>query len=78
MLCGENGSVDISDFLTEEIKGPATFSCKQENGGVNNCKFKEKAMDDLILLLWCYRLMGSFIRREREGKGGGREQKLQS
>ncbi|KAG4430218.1 hypothetical protein IFR05_014304 [Cadophora sp. M221] len=48
MLCGENGSVDISDFLTEEIKGPATFSCKQENGGINNCKFKEKAMDDLI------------------------------
>lgn len=48
MLCGENGSVDITDFLDEEIKGPATFSCLQQNGGSNNCKFKEPAMDQLI------------------------------
>ncbi|KAM0276864.1 hypothetical protein ACHAQH_006340 [Verticillium albo-atrum] len=51
MLCGENGSVDIGDFLDEEIKGPATFQCLQQNGGINNCKFKEPAMDDLILSL---------------------------
>ncbi|KAK1676565.1 ABC-2 type transporter [Colletotrichum godetiae] len=51
MLCGENGSVDIGDFLVEEIKGPAEFQCLQKNGGVNNCAFKEPAMDDLILSL---------------------------
>jgi hypothetical protein len=36
--------VDISDFLTEEIKGPATFSCKSGAG----CKFEEPAMNGLI------------------------------
>lgn len=36
--------IDISDFLTEEIKGPATFSCKSKQG----CKFEEPAMNDLI------------------------------
>ncbi|ROT36345.1 ATP-binding cassette sub-family G member 2 [Sodiomyces alkalinus F11] len=49
MLCGENGSVDISDFLDQDIAGPATFECLQENGGTNNCKFEEPAMDQLIL-----------------------------
>lgn len=48
MLCGENGSVDISDFLTEEIKGPATFECLQMDGGTNRCAFEEPAMDELI------------------------------
>ncbi|KAF8910449.1 hypothetical protein CPB84DRAFT_1763710 [Gymnopilus junonius] len=43
-ICGENGSVDISDFLTEEIKGPAKFSCKSGQG----CRFEEPAMNDLI------------------------------
>ncbi|KAF8150148.1 hypothetical protein B0H34DRAFT_176981 [Crassisporium funariophilum] len=42
-ICGEDGSVDIGDFLREEIKGPATFSCKG-----NACKFEEPAMNDLI------------------------------
>ncbi|KAM0335478.1 hypothetical protein ACHAQA_000526 [Verticillium albo-atrum] len=51
MLCGENGSVDIGDFLDQEIKGPATFECLQQNGGTNHCKFEEPAMDDLILSL---------------------------
>ncbi|TEA18598.1 ABC transporter G family member [Colletotrichum sidae] len=51
MLCGEGGSVDITEFLVEEIKGPAEFKCLQKNGGVNNCAFKEPAMDDLILSL---------------------------
>ena len=35
---------DISDFLTEEIKGPAKFSCKTGAG----CKFEEPAMNQLI------------------------------
>ncbi|KAJ7471369.1 hypothetical protein B0H11DRAFT_2283088 [Mycena galericulata] len=43
-ICGEDGSVNIDDFLKEEIKGPATFSCKSGNG----CKFEEPAMNDLI------------------------------
>ncbi|KAG1759716.1 hypothetical protein EDD22DRAFT_904851 [Suillus occidentalis] len=43
-LCGEEGSVDISDFLTEEIRGPATFSCKTATG----CRFEEPAMNNLI------------------------------
>lgn len=48
MLCGENGSVDITDFLDQEIAGPATFSCLQQNHGSNNCQFKEPQMDLLI------------------------------
>ena len=35
---------DIGDFLKEEIKGPAKFSCKSGSG----CKFEEPAMNDLI------------------------------
>ncbi|RDL38807.1 uncharacterized protein BP5553_03147 [Venustampulla echinocandica] len=48
MLCGENGSVDISEFLDESIRGPATFSCKQQNDAKNDCRFKEPEMDVLI------------------------------
>ncbi|KAG8748122.1 hypothetical protein FRC10_008855 [Ceratobasidium sp. 414] len=44
MLCGEEGSIDIGDFLKEEIKGPADFSCKTGQA----CKFEEPAMNDLI------------------------------
>ncbi|RAL61871.1 hypothetical protein DID88_002934 [Monilinia fructigena] len=47
MLCGENGSVDISDFLDQEIRGPATFNCEQKSGS-NECTFKEPQMDLLI------------------------------
>ncbi|KAF9555143.1 hypothetical protein CPC08DRAFT_744300 [Agrocybe pediades] len=43
-ICGENGSVDITDFLKDEIKGPASFSCKTKQG----CRFEEPAMNDLI------------------------------
>ncbi|KAJ7234181.1 hypothetical protein B0H12DRAFT_1143058 [Mycena haematopus] len=42
-ICGEDGSVNIDDFLKEEIKGPATFSCRD-----SACKFEEPAMNDLI------------------------------
>lgn len=48
MLCGKDGSVDISDFLTEEIKGPGSFKCNQNKGGSNKCSFEEPAMNDLI------------------------------
>ncbi|KAG6827791.1 hypothetical protein H0H93_015302, partial [Arthromyces matolae] len=36
--------LDIGDFLKEEIKGPATFSCVTGKG----CKFEEPAMNNLI------------------------------
>lgn len=45
MLCGESGSIDISDFLTEEIKGPGSFSCSSKD---RTCKFEEPAMNELI------------------------------
>ena len=35
--------IDIGEFLQQEIKGPAKFSCKS-----GNCKFEEPAMNDLI------------------------------
>ena len=35
--------IDIGDFLQQEIKGPATFSCRS-----GDCKFEEPAMNDLI------------------------------
>ncbi len=47
-ICGEDGSVDITDFLKEEIRGPATFSCKSGAG----CRFEEPAMNDLILTIF--------------------------
>ena len=43
-LIHEEMALDIGDFLKEEIKGPATFSCKTGTG----CKFEEPAMNDLI------------------------------
>jgi ABC-type multidrug transport system ATPase subunit/ABC-type multidrug transport system permease subunit len=53
MLCGEGGSVDITDFLDEEIRGPATFSCDREGGGAKNgCVFKEPNMDNLIQMMF--------------------------
>jgi ABC-type multidrug transport system ATPase subunit/ABC-type multidrug transport system permease subunit len=48
MLCGEDGSVDIGEFLDKNIRGPATFECLQEHGGINKCVFKEPEMDKLI------------------------------
>lgn len=45
MLCGEAGSVDIGEFLSEEIKGPGKFSCATDG---RNCKFEEPAMNNLI------------------------------
>ena len=48
MLCGENGSVDITEFLDILIRGPASFSCLQEDGGGNHCKFQEPEMNKMI------------------------------
>ncbi|RLV89005.1 putative ATP-dependent permease [Spathaspora sp. JA1] len=45
MLCGQDGSIDISDFLTETISGPGDFSCDINS---KNCKFSEPSMNDLI------------------------------
>ncbi|KAI0015412.1 hypothetical protein F4780DRAFT_784184 [Xylariomycetidae sp. FL0641] len=47
-LCGADGSVDLTDFLKEEVEGPASFSCQQQNGKVNSCKFKEPALDWMV------------------------------
>lgn len=43
MLCGKDGSIDLTDLLKDEIKGPASFNCVGPN-----CAFSEPAMDDLI------------------------------
>ncbi|CAO1637298.1 unnamed protein product [Sympodiomycopsis kandeliae] len=50
MLCGEAGSIDIGDFLSEEIKGPASMTCKtsSSDGSKRDCRFEEPAMNDLI------------------------------
>lgn len=50
MLCGEAGSIDLGDFLKEEIKGPATFTTTRTEGGSaeDGSIFSEPAMNDLI------------------------------
>jgi len=46
MLCGKSGSIDISAFLKQTIKGPGDFTCNLES---RNCKFSEPNMNSLIL-----------------------------
>jgi len=46
MLCGKSGSIDISAFLKQTIKGPGDFTCDLES---HNCKFSEPNMNSLIL-----------------------------
>lgn len=50
MLCGEDGSIDIGEFLEESIQGPASFSSVITEGGSkeDGSKFSEPAMNDLI------------------------------
>lgn len=48
MLCGESGSIDIGEFLGDEIKGPATMTCRTGKKGDRDCKFEEPAMNGLI------------------------------
>ncbi|KAH7321410.1 hypothetical protein B0I35DRAFT_351931 [Stachybotrys elegans] len=51
MLCGKDGSVDLSEFLDESIRGPGRFECAQKGGGAHECAFHEPEMDDLIVSL---------------------------
>lgn len=50
MLCGEDGSIDIGEFLEESIRGPASFSTSHTEGGdpSDGSKFLEPAMNELI------------------------------
>ncbi|KAG0357734.1 ATP-binding cassette sub- G member 2 [Gamsiella multidivaricata] len=48
MLCGKDGSVNIDDFLAEEIQGPADFVCGQDH----KCTFEEPAMNELIMTMF--------------------------
>lgn len=48
MLCGADGSVDLTDFLKEEVEGPAIFKCDQEGGGINKCQFQEPSLDWMV------------------------------
>ena len=50
MLCGEPGSIDIGDFLDQEIKGPASLTSVSTVGGSSSdgTKFEEPAMNNLI------------------------------
>ncbi|QLL32138.1 hypothetical protein HG536_0C03060 [Torulaspora globosa] len=45
MLCGAHGSIDISEFLSETIKGPGDFSCDLQT---KDCRFTEPSMNELI------------------------------
>lgn len=44
----ERQTIDLDDFLSQEIKGPASFTCKSGQG----CRFEEPAMNDLILTVF--------------------------
>ncbi|KAJ5095867.1 hypothetical protein NUU61_005223 [Penicillium alfredii] len=46
-LCGENGSIDLGAFLSQVIKGPATFSTKSTKDGTKSV-FSEPEMNKLI------------------------------
>ncbi|KAH0610287.1 uncharacterized protein H6S33_011814 [Morchella sextelata] len=46
-LCGEGGTIDLTEFLTEGITGPATFSCDSSKSK-DSCYFSEPAMNDVI------------------------------
>ena len=47
-LCGEGGGIDLSDFLSEEIKGPGAFREISTGPGQSSSVFTEPAMDDMI------------------------------
>lgn len=48
MLCGKDGSIDLSEFLDESIQGPGRFDCTEQANGRHACAFKEPEMDELI------------------------------
>ena len=47
MLCGEEGSIDIGDFLEQSIAGPASLT-RVETDVKDSTKFEEPAMNELI------------------------------
>lgn len=53
-LCGEDGSVNIDEFLEEEIKGPASFYTQYTYGGSakDGSRFEEPAMNNLISMIF--------------------------
>ena len=53
-LCGEDGSVNIDDFLEQEIKGPASFYSQSTYGGSSKdgSRFEEPAMNNLISMMF--------------------------
>jgi ABC-type multidrug transport system ATPase subunit/ABC-type multidrug transport system permease subunit len=51
MMCGKDGSLDLTEFLDVEIRGPGRFECSQTGGGAHNCAFMEPQMDDLMMNL---------------------------
>jgi len=44
LLCGKEGSIDISEWLEKSVKGPGNLDCDQ-NG---QCRFQEPAMNQLV------------------------------
>ncbi|KAJ6262287.1 hypothetical protein Dda_3094 [Drechslerella dactyloides] len=52
MMCGKDGSIDLTEFLDMEIKGPAEFSCTTSYDPVDKktdgCSFSEPNMNELI------------------------------
>ncbi|EAQ93123.1 hypothetical protein CHGG_01358 [Chaetomium globosum CBS 148.51] len=48
MLCGANGSVDLTEFLVKVIRGPAKFECVQRPGEPKKCAFEEPEMNKMI------------------------------
>lgn len=40
--------MDLTDFLDEAIRGPASFECTNQNETFHNCAFKEPEMDKLM------------------------------
>ncbi|KAI1621483.1 ATP-binding cassette, subfamily G, member 2 [Exophiala viscosa] len=53
-LCGEDGSVNIDEFLEQEIKGPASFYTQRTYGGSSKdgSRFEEPAMNNLISMIF--------------------------
>ncbi|KAI8147379.1 hypothetical protein BJV82DRAFT_595272 [Fennellomyces sp. T-0311] len=47
MLCGKDGSIDLTDLLKDEIEGPAIFKCTGPD-----CAFSEPAIDEIIFAVF--------------------------
>ncbi|KAF3903928.1 hypothetical protein ABW21_db0203907 [Orbilia brochopaga] len=50
MMCGKDGSLDLTEFLDELIRGPAEFSCTSSDppDKSDGCSFSEPEMNKLI------------------------------